>query len=333
MVHAVPDKALAELIKRSGSVDQHEALAALDLLSKSVAQTLRAAILKGNVAEGIFQPIVLDNGRSYEYPVDLLTAGNDEAFTAWTNPGEGRIPERQVKGDYIMVPTYGIANSIDWLLRYARDGGYDIVGRCLQVLRAGFEVKMGNDGFHTLLTAATARNVIVHDLDAANGQFTKRLVSLLKVQMRRNGGGNSKSLNRVRATDIYMSPEGVEDIRNWNLDQIDEVTRREIYLSADSDTTGVFGVVLHALDEFGEGADFQSFFEDVLLGSQPAGDLEIGLALDRQNNTDAFVSPIREQVNIHPDPALHRQQKAGLYGWGEMGFGALDSRRLMLISY
>lgn len=333
MAYTTPDKAMAELIRRSGSSDQNESLAALDLMSKSVAETLRAAILKGNVAEGIFQPIALEPGRVYEYPVDLLTAGNDEEFVAWTNPGEGRIPERQVKGDYITVPTYGIANSIDWLLRYARDGGYDVVGRCLQVLRAGFEVKMGNDGFHTLLTAATARNVIVFDADAAAGQFTKRLVSQLKVNMRRNGGGNSKSLNRVRATDLYMSPEGVEDIRNWNLDQVDELTRREIYLSADSDTTSIFGVVLHALDEFGEGADFQAFFEDELSGTQPAGDLEIALALDRQNNTDAFVMPIREQVSIHPDPMLHRSQKAGYYGWAEMGFGALDSRRAMLASY
>lgn len=29
-------------------------------------------------------------------------------------------------------------------------------------------------------------------------------------------------------TDIYMSPEALEDIRNWGVDQIDDIMRREI---------------------------------------------------------------------------------------------------------
>jgi len=71
------------------------------------------------------------------------------------------------------------------------------------------------------LAAGVDRNILVYDADAAAGQFTKRLISLLKVVMRRNAGGNSASIKRGTLTDLYLSPEGLEDIRNWGVDQAD----------------------------------------------------------------------------------------------------------------
>ena len=55
---------------------------------------------------------------------------------------------------------------------------------------------MNDDGWHTLLVAGVDRNVLVYDADAADGQFTKRLISLMKTVMRRNAGGNTGSLKR-----------------------------------------------------------------------------------------------------------------------------------------
>jgi hypothetical protein len=327
-----PDELTMALIKRSGDRDPRVAEAAQYELAQAIELPLRDAVLSGNVAGGIFDTPMLEPGRVYEYPVSILNPGEEDDFRAWTNPGEGRIPQRQVEGDYITVPTHGIANSIDWPLRIARDGGYDVVSHCLQILRAGFEKKMSDEGWYTILSAAADRNILVYDADASNGQFTKRLVSLAKVVMRRNGGGNTASLNRSRLTDLYMSPEGVEDIRNWGLDQIDEITRREIYVAADGGVSRVFNVNLHDLDEFGEGADFQDFFENTLGGSMASGDLEIAVGLDRQRN-DSFVMPFREQVSVFPDPALHRSQLAGYYGWAEYGCAVLDNRRTLLLSY
>jgi hypothetical protein len=81
--------------------------------------------------------------------------------------------------------------------------------RATQVLEAGFVKKMNDDAWHTLLAAGVDRNILVYDADAAAGQFSKRLVSLLKVVMRRNAGGNSASVKRGQLTDLYVSPEGV----------------------------------------------------------------------------------------------------------------------------
>ena len=183
-----------------------------------------------------------------------------------------------MEGDYVMVPTYTVASSIDYLLRYAREARWDIVGRAMQVLEAGFVKKMNDDGWHTLLAAGVDCNILVYDGDAANGQFTKRLISLLKT-----------------------------------------ITR-------------VFGVNLHDLDELGAGQEYQTFYTDQLSGTLQGSDSELIVGLDLNKN-DSFVMPVKQEVQIFEDDALHRHQRAGFYGWAELGFAVLDNRRILLGSF
>ena len=221
-------------------------------------------------------------GSSTEFPLDLLSPGEENDHVAYVAPAHGRIPERTVEGDYVMVPTYTVANAIDWLLRYAREARWDVVARATQVLEAGFVKKMNDDGWHTLLAAGVDRNILVYDGDAADGQFTKRLISLMKTVMRRNAGGNTGSLNRGRLTDLYLSPEALEDIRNWGVDQVDEITRREIYQAGDDAAaiTRIFGVNLHDMDELGEGQEYQNFYSNQLAASLNGSDPELVVGID-----------------------------------------------------
>ena len=328
-----PDDAFISLIKRSGSPDKVEALSAQREIAKALEEPLRQGVLVGDVVTNIFQALTMEPGTTTEFPLDLLAPGEEDEHVASTNPGHGRIPERQVEGDYVMVPTYSISSSIDYLLRYARDARWDVVARAAQVLEAGFVKKINDDGWHTILSAAVDRNILVYDSDAAAGQFTKRLVSLMKTVMRRNGGGNTASINRGRLTDIYLSPEGLEDIRNWGVDQVDEVTRREIYTAGEGGITRIFGVNLHDLDELGQGQEYQEFFDSDLSGSLgPSSDVELVIGLDLQSN-DSFLMPMKQQVQVFEDDTLHRHQKAGMYGWAELGFAVLDNRRVLAASF
>ena len=332
-----PTPELTDLLVRSGSLNKEEALAANAEFAKALELPLRQGILNGDILDGIFEPITLSQSATPEFPLDFLAPGTEKDFVAYTIPNHGYIPERHVEGDYVMVPTYDIGASIDYLLKYARDARWDVVGRAMEVMEAQFVKKMNDDGWHTLLAAGVDRNIVVFDSDAAPGQFTKRLVSLMKTVMRRNGGGNSASNNRGILTDLYVSPEAMEDIRNWGVDQVDEVTRREIYVAADGSLNRVFGVNLHDLDELGEDQEYQLFYENVLNGTLPqnaGGDssndkVELVVGLDLRKR-DSFIMPIREQVQIFEDDTLHRQKRAGFYGWAEQGFAVLDNRRVLL---
>lgn len=325
-----PTAEMTAILKNSGSMNKEESLAATKQLAVALELPLRKGIMSGDILGNIFERIKLDNGVSSEFPLDFLAPGTEKDFVAYTIPYHGRIPEKNIEGDYVMVPTYEVGNSIDWPLKYARDARWDILSRAMQVLEAGFTKKTNDDGWHTILAAGVDRNIVVYDSDASAGQFTKRLVSLLKTVMRRNGGGNSTSINRGKLTDMFFSPESMEDIRNWGVDIVDEFTRREIFTAADGTVNRIFNVNLHDMDELGEGQEYQKFFLNELAGAlATGGDLELVVGLDLSSN-DSFVMPIRSEMEVHEDDNFHRQRRAGFYAWAEQGFAILDNRRVIL---
>ena len=318
-----------QLLAKAGSYDSNESLNAMAEIAKALELPLRKGVMDGDILGGIFEAIQLAPGATSEFPLDFLAPGTESEFVAYTIPNHGRIPERTVEGDYVMVPTYDIGASIDFLLKYARDARWDVVGRATEVLQKSFVKKMNDDGWHTLLSAGADRNILIYDADAAGGTFSKRLVSLMKVVMRRNGGGNSSSINRGMLTDLYISPEAEEDIRNFGVDELDEISRREVITQEGGLLARMFGVNLHVLDELGDGQEYNDYYEGDLSGTLPSGKQEIVVGLDLTNR-DSFVMPVRQGVQIFEDPTLHRQRRAGMYGWAEQGFAALDTRRVLL---
>lgn len=327
-----PDAITLELIKRSGHPDQAIAAPALRQLAKALELPLRQGVLVGEIVRGLFEARVY-GPVPIELPLDLLAPGEEDEFTAYVNPGNGRIPERSVEGDYVQIPTFGIANSIDWLLRFARDADYGVVGRCMQIFEAGFVKKINDAGWHTILSAVANRNILIYDADATAGQFTKRLSSLMNSAMRRNAGGNAKSLKRHKLTDIWMSPEGFEDVKNWGFNQVDDMTRREIFMSPlNADTMNLYGLTINAIEEFGEGQEYQLFYLNDLGAALQGSDLELVVGLDQSSN-DSFLMPIRQELEVFDDPALHRYQRAGMYGWMQCGFAVLDGRVVMAGSF
>jgi hypothetical protein len=325
-----PTDEFIDLFRQSGNSDKAVAIQAQREIAKAIETPLRKGVMFGDVVGGIFSP---DETGGPEYPLDLIAPGTEGQFVAYTNPGHGRIPERTVESDYVMVHTYGITSSIDFLLKYAKEAKWNVLARAMEVLEASFVKKINDDGWHTLLAAAVDRNILVYDADAAASQLTKRLFSLMKTIVRRNGGGNGPTA-RGRLTDCYLSPEGIEDIRNWGVDQLDEVSRREVYQSADNGAplTRIYGINLHDMFEFGDGQEYQDYFITDLGGSLGTSDTELVIGIDQSAN-DSFIMPVKSPIEVFEDEALHRHQRQGYYGWSEVGFGVLDSRRIIAASF
>lgn len=293
---------------------------------------LRKGLMSGNTVNGIYTPMDFSKSRLVVFELDIVRPGTEKDYAAWVSPNCGMIPQRAVESDYVTVPTYTISNAIDWCLKQERDSGYNLVERALEVYRQGFDVKLNTDGWHVILAAAASRGLVVLDSAAPGGYMTKRLFSIAKIVMRRNGGGNSASVNRSRLTDVFTSPEGVENMRNWSVDQVDEVTRREIYLANDDTISRVFGVNIHATDEFGVSQEYQTYLTSDLSATLPPGKVEFAVGLDLSRE-DSFVMPIREPLQTYPAVELLRQLRGGVFGHMEVGFAALDSRRALLMAF
>lgn len=328
---------MVNLLKQAGSTDENQAFIAQREVAAAIQTPLRQGILTGSILDPIYTKIDSPEEHTPEFPIDLYRPDNAGEFTAYVIPNQGRIPERHVEGDYVRVPTFEIGNSIDFLRKFAKNTRWDVVRRALEVMEAGVIKKKNDDGFHAIMSAAFNRNIIVGDVNAVPGQFTKRLVSLMKLVMRRNAGGNSTSINRGKLTHLFISPEAIEDIRNWGVDQVDEVTRRDIFTADDGGLSKIYQVALVDLDELGEDQEYQDYYVNTIAAASPtngmvAGDNEIVIGIDRTRD-DSFVHPVHEEMQVFPDPSLHRQNRMGWYTWGTWGFGVLNGLRTLVGSF
>lgn len=334
-----PTPEQVELLRRTGSQNKAEALEAMHSLAQALQVPLRSALLNGDILGGIFAPEVLDPSATAEYPLDFYQTAQENDYVAYMIPSEGALPQRTITGDAVTVSTFDVGNAIDWPLKYATSARWNIIARAMEVLEAGFVKKMNTDGWRVVIAAGTGRTdynggaPLVYDSAATAGQFTKRLVSLMKTTMTRLAGGNTSSIGRGRLTDLFISPEALEDIREWDKDEVDDFTRREIFTASDEGgpMAKIYGVNLHPLDELGVGQEFQTYFATLGV-SMGTSDEEIVVGLDLSHG-DSFVMPVKRELSIFEDDMLHRRQKAGFYGWQEHGFAALDGRRVLIGSF
>lgn len=330
---------MREMLRATTSNDLAVAHAARMQLAAALAVPLKQGVMPGNTIAGIFEEEEFQPGMAVEFPYDFVAPGSEKNFIAFTVPNTGRIPEMHVEGDYVMVPTYDIATSIDWSRKYARDARWPVVGRAMSVAASAMQRKKNDDGWHVIITAGANRGLSVYDDVATAGLFTKRLVALAKTIMRRNAGGNSTSVNQGKLTHVAISPEGLEDIRSWDLTQVDDITRREIFVAGEGEMslTRIFGVTLIDLDELGVAQLYQKYFNNTLGGTNPTGKNEIAIGLDLSKN-DSFFMPYRVQPNgqrveMIPRATLLEQNRDGFAWREEFGCAVMDSRRVLILGF
>lgn len=289
-------------------------------LAQVMEKAWQAGVLEPDLLGTIFTRIDLPPGVEAKFPLDFYSSSNEDAYEAFVVPKEGAIPDRAIEGDELRVPTYKIANAISWGLDYARDARWDVVARAIEVFTNGFVRKMNDDGWHVILRSA-ASNSVSSDSSAASGTFTRKLITEMQTDMKRLTGNRNGQL-----TDVFMSPEAIASLRNFNYDDVDEQTEREIIQGR---IPVLYGVRLHELQELGYGQEYDAWLTGTQGASVATSDREFVVGLDLSKR-DQFVMPIRETMKMFDDPTLHRSMKMGVYGWMELGFAALDSRRAIL---
>ena len=326
-------KQYEQVVKDMASRDIEIASAAGKKVAQAVEEPIRKVLLSGDIISGIFTPDTSYENKSHVvYMLDLLVPNQERDFYAYVLPKHGTLPERRVESDYLMVPTYRIGNAIDAEHTFIEDANWNVISRMMEILEAGLVKKINDDGWQTIISAATDRNVMIYDQNASAGQFTPTLVTLMKTFMRRNGGGNSATMNRSKLTDLYVSPEAMDDIRSWNLELVADNVRANIYYSPDdgNEIVRIFGVNIHDLDELGEGQEYQNYFSTSLGGSMQGTDTEIVVGLDLSRKESVFVQPIKKALRMFEDNTKHRQGLFGIYANLQMGLSCLDSRATLL---
>lgn len=329
-LNSTADEDMVNLLMQVGDPAKEVAMAAAVQFAEALQTPLRSAVLDGSVTGGIYETVPLRGNATPEFPLDIVTPGVEEEHCAYTIPSHGRMPQKLVEAGYVMVSPFEVGSTITIKQKIARDARWDIMARMLQVIEAHFVKKMNKDGMHAIIAAGLDRSILVYDANASQGYFTKRLVSLLGVTMRRNGGGNSASLARKMLTHLLMSPELIEDMRNWTIDQAPDSVRASLFTASDGTLKGMFpGLTLIDLDELGVGQEYQQYYTTDLGGSLQASDVELLIGLNLGPDK-SLVMPVRENVTILPDDSNIHERKIGFRGFAEYGIGVLDNRDVIL---
>src|SRR6185369_17842421 len=91
-----------DLLRKTGHGDFNVAVAAQRELAIALQEPLRQGILDGDIVGNLFAALPLQNGSAMEFPLDLVAPGTEAAYTAYTIPNVGRVPEKHVEADYVM---------------------------------------------------------------------------------------------------------------------------------------------------------------------------------------------------------------------------------------
>lgn len=338
---------LKELFKASADGNDQARKEVAAAISTPILQRVRDA----SVARQLFAVENLEPGAQASYPV-----ADDFEAPVWILPKVGQVPQNYIEapGEEVYVPTFNIGTSFDWSLRYARDGRIDIAQRAMRNAARSITDYEEESAWRLIAPASTSafpgkgllgpRPAPVVEINGLSGGFfSKELLNAMMVKMERN---------RRTLTDVFMAPEDLADIREWGESAVDDTTRREIYVGAG--TSSIYGVRLHKLHQLGASGKYNinsasSGFGIFKLGGggsfndytpthanvvdangavTTAGETQI-YGFDLTAN-DSMVMPIKQELEFFDDPALHREQKQGFYGWEEIGMAILDTRMLVM---
>jgi hypothetical protein len=324
------------LLRETANKNPEIASAAMTKLAKAVELPLRKGFFIGDTVGSIYMREDLEPGTSAKYPLDFVGPSGEAGFGAFKIADEGAIPDRLVKGTEVAVDTFELGNGISWKLQYARDARWPMVERALKVFRDGFVKTVNDEGWRVILSAIGNR-VDTQFATVTGAAFTLGLLSDMQLRMKR---GTDYSRNEL--TDLYVSSEVMKDIRDFATEtSIDFLTRREIFQAVPRpDGNGgeiimpsIYGVRIHEMKQLGVGREYNTTFNSLKgshLSTFAASTDEVVVGLDlTPEGRQQFVMPVRRDMEMFEDPTLHRQQKAGVYGWMELAFALLDDRRAL----
>jgi len=358
-----------ELIKATGSRDIAKAREALEILAALLGPVVAQVLNTVGTASLIYNTIEFDEDDVPSFPLDLLYNQKPGYISTWSQTQAGGLPSSTVEGGQEMkFATYRLDSAVSWMKKYARKSRWDVIAKNVERMGQEILIKQELNAWVVILKAlseaqspdAAGTALIRHLLTSpvVAGTFLPADLSALITRMRRVNSAfqqGTPSLEEARGcTDLFVSPEVKEYIRNWAFNPtnvkgagnvavtssdarangvaLPDAMREQIYRSAG--LTEVYGVTIHEALELGAKARYQTLFNDFAVAQSisftaTSSDLLVGFDLSR----DAFIRPVARQADgggtftTQPDDQwVTRSDKAGLFGFLEEGRVCVDSR-------
>lgn len=350
-----------ELLKRM--VDKNSAVAAeaRQAFADFISPVINTVLLNKVTSNMVYQTIEFSEDDRPTIPVDLYLGTSENYIRVWSQNFPGGLPTNITQGlnEYTFT-TYRLDSAIAFENSYAKNARLDVVTAGMERMINELSVKQERNAWSPLLSAiATATtNGQSHLINATvAGQFQlddlNRLWTKITRMYTSYVGGTPASPTPVGLTDLFVSPEIMEDVRAFAYNPMNvrggyksdgtesdqgnvplpDSVRQNILNSGG--LSSIYNVTLHPLIEFGVGQKYNTLFDNFYQGSFNGSTQQLALGMDLSR--PVFLRPVvvdddsgQGQVQVRPDDQfVARQEKFGFYSWVREGRVLLDDRALV----
>jgi len=343
-------EALVKAMGSSNSVEGREAQEAFAaFLGPVVAQVINQAATAG----AVYTDAPYDADDNPSFPLDLYYNESDNYFSVISQNIAGGLPTSQdvFAGQELKIAPYRLDSAVSFLKKYARRGRLDVLAKAVERMAQEVLVKQERNAWAVILKAAAdgVTNGDQHAFGLGAETFQLDHLNQMMTRMRRINssfaqGTPADGFSRG-ITDLFISPEVMEDIRAFSYNAVGGATggtadtdlpntvRDEIYRAAGAGS--LFGVNITEILELGPNRKYVNLMETLDPGLMDAPTTSDDIVVGIDASKGAFIRAIATQDNstftaLADDQFSARSEKLGFYGHLEEGRVCVDTRAVVI---
>jgi hypothetical protein len=370
-----------ELIQAMGSKNRDTAYEAQVALAEFIGPIINEVINNAPTLSNLFTPLQFNADDNPSIPLDVFYDVSDEDYiNVYSTHAPGGLPTNQVTPTHteLKIATYKLDTAVSFDKKYASRSRLDVVSKSFT--RAAQEVLLKQErtsgnlllgalaGGSTTVSGTTKKHTIQSHranqfiLDDLNAMLT------LAKRIRPSWAGGTPVGGNAGVTDIIVSPETVEDLREMAYNPINTRALDGTAAAVEAGAVGVaapdsvrapmfqsagipefYGISVMEIHELGPNSKFQKIWnvldsssvDNNPNGGNTAATVDDGddLVLGIDRSRDAFVRAVAVDSDtssefslVADDQYSIRQAKVGWFGSIEEGRVVLDDRALTAIA-
>jgi hypothetical protein len=329
-----------EIFKAIASKDRNKSYEGQEALAALVGPIVDQVLSQAATSRAVYEVLRYDMSEGApSIPIDTYFGNTEGALLVWNETMAGGLASQLVGGaDEYRFTTHRYFSAVSFLKKYVEAGRLDVLSKGIERLAEEVLLKTEYANWYVLLAAlagANAADGLTHIVDSqVDGVFTiadlNRLATTAKRLRKSWAGGTPLSSVGRGVTDLFVSPEIVEDIRAMaynpmNVTGLPDAMRQEAWNAGGA--ASFLGYRIHELLEFGVGQQYSYLFDQVYSGipAFAAATQEFVLGVDtsitsavlveatNSDDTSVFSTEVDDQF------ANKRSGKVGWFGSCEQG--------------
>lgn len=356
------------LIKNMAAKDKTISEPARESFAAAITPVIQEVILNASTLQGIYRDVPFDQNTEASIPFDTYFDEAAGLFTIWSQNTAGGLPSNFTHSvAELKVQTYTLETAVSFSKKYAAQSRLDVIAKAMTRMANEVQIKQDVNGWLVILkalaNATTKSQQHVFRVSTA-GLLQPEDFNKLKTRAKRinasydNGTPDSTSARGV--TDLYLSPEAMEQIRAMAYQPVNTrsgaVTASGASSIAAPDSfrsglfngggiTSFFDVVLHELNELGKGYKYNTVFDNMAgattyttaagSGSAAFDGAATEIVVGFDASRDALFRPVeinedsQGQLVVMPDDQFPaRSEKFGFYAKVTEGRVIADARAI-----